>query len=759
MTRFSMSSFLSSFARFAVLVLLFAALASPKPGRAQSYPTVGSPSNPAGLQAAIQSAYNSGAAGVTIAPGTYNLPVPSSWYLDFDNMQNFVISAYGVTLVMADEAWSAIHFGNCRNVSLQGAYITMARPSFTQGAIVAANVDATGPYYDVQLDAGYPRDFTSAAHWLLPGYLGDGNLFDKNTRKWKTGINDVGVTSVSQLNGSGLYRFRINDSWAVPGHGGPVVLGDFIAIKGRTGQSIVQDNCTVTLRDLTLAWVGGAHEYGAGPNYYENLYCTYQPAPSGGTVKGLLGYNGVNSINTRFGPIVENCTWEGAPDDVFNIHGQWDQTASVSGASLKYGAQGNNDIVQGDILRFFDKHMNLIDTATVTSAPTGSSFSPPSGSTWQCFSGGTFQYYTVTLDHAVPAQYDYLINDVNASGLNAQVRGNRFLNNRSNAVLIKCEGAIVENNVFDGCSASGVAIFPTVYWNEGGAVINLTVQNNIFRDCGRWGRTNLANAGAVTVGLDGDPGGMTGTTLLRNITIANNTFDNNAGLEITARYASNVSLLNNFFINTHQAHATFGADLGFDQGTEIQLGATNGVNLTGDIVRNQGSYATSLIKTDSTAVNTSGLPGGMALGLNTRLVNANFDNDNPTQTPSGWSTNGPTFDADYTESYGGARRGALHLTHWKTSAYELYTYQTVGSLPNGSYTLRAWVKGSGGQTAAYMEAKDFGNPTLRANIGALSSWTQITIPNIVVTNGQCTVGFYSKAGANQWIMADEVEFY
>jgi len=726
-----------------------------------AYPVVGTPSNPAGLQAAIQSAYNSGAAGVTIAPGTYNLPVPSGWYLDFNNMHDFVIDAYNVKLVMADEAWSAIHFGNCANVTMQGAYITVARPSFTQGTITAANVDGTGPYYDVQLDAGYPRDFTSSTHWSIPSYLGDGNLFDKNTRKWKTGINDIGVTSATQLNTTGLYRFRINDAWAVPGHGGPVVIGDFIAIKGKTGQSIVQDNCTVTLKDMTLAWVGGAHEYGAGPNHYQNLYCTYQPAPSGGTVKGLLGYNGVNSIDTRFGPIVENCTWEGAPDDIFNIHGQWDQVASMSGTTLKFGIQGNNDVKQGDLLRFFDKQMNLIDTATVTSAPASSSFSPPSGSIWHCFSGGTFQYYTATLDHAVSAQYDYLINDVNASGLNAQVRNSRFLNNRSNAILIKCEGAVIENNIFDGCSASGVAIFPTLYWNEGGAVINLTVQKNIFRDCGRWGRTNLSNAGAVTVGLDGDPGGLSGTSLLRNVTITNNTFDNNAGLGITGKYAGTLWATNNQFLNTHQAPATFGTDLGFDQGTEVQLAILNGANIANNSVRNQGPYATSLVNKAGSAANVSGLPGGIALGAATSLVNGTFDSGDPTQTPSGWTewpgNAGTDADASYTETYGGAHTGALHLTHWKPAAYEVGTDQQRTGLANGLYTLRAWVKGSGGQTTAEMEAWGYGGAKLVYAIGNLPNWTQINIPNINVTNGTCTVTFYSKAAANQWIMADDVE--
>ena len=41
---------------------------------------------------------------------------------------------------------------------------------------------------------------------------------------------------------------------------------------------------------------------------------------------------------------------------------------------------------------------------------------------------------------------------------------------------------------------------------------------------------------------------------------------------------------------------------------------------------------------------------------------------------------------------------------------------------------------------------------------AISGWTQVTIPNINVTNGQCKFGFYSKAGANQYVMMDDAVF-
>lgn len=151
----------------------------------------------------------------------------------------------------------------------------------------------------------------------------------------------------------------------------------------------------------------------------------------------------------------------------------------------------------------------------------------------------------------------------------------------------------------------------------------------------------------------------------------------------------------------------------------------------------------------------------------TLVSNPGFEAQGATQTPSNWGTwpggSGAHADADYTENNGVARSGSMQLAHWKSSAYEVYTYQTRSGLANGSYTLRAWVQCSGGQSAAFMEAKDFGGaarstglPTTSAGKG---SWRKTEIAGINVTNGRCTLGFYSRANAGNWLRVDDVEFF
>lgn len=139
-----------------------------------------------------------------------------------------------------------------------------------------------------------------------------------------------------------------------------------------------------------------------------------------------------------------------------------------------------------------------------------------------------------------------------------------------------------------------------------------------------------------------------------------------------------------------------------------------------------------------------------------------FEGETANQTPSGWSTwpgaAGTDWDADYSEAltpHTGVNRG----TQYKSSAFEVYTFQIITGIPNGTYTYKAWVISSGGQNYKFIEAKDYGSATLlQTTIPTTGTWTQISVSNIPVTNGQCTIGIYSNGNAGNWLGFDDIEF-
>jgi hypothetical protein len=143
------------------------------------------------------------------------------------------------------------------------------------------------------------------------------------------------------------------------------------------------------------------------------------------------------------------------------------------------------------------------------------------------------------------------------------------------------------------------------------------------------------------------------------------------------------------------------------------------------------------------------------------VTNPGFEADQTTvDVIKNWSSqsNQGQLDADGTWTPG-SHSGTYYAYHWKAVPYHIWTYQRKTGLTNGMYTMKAWVRGSGGQTQAQMRAINYGGPGMSINIPATSTWTLITLANIPVSNGTCDFGFVSQAGADQWIDFDDVQFY
>ncbi len=141
------------------------------------------------------------------------------------------------------------------------------------------------------------------------------------------------------------------------------------------------------------------------------------------------------------------------------------------------------------------------------------------------------------------------------------------------------------------------------------------------------------------------------------------------------------------------------------------------------------------------------------------ILNPDFDEQGPTHNPVSWyCTNGTAnTNGAYTET--SAYNGNYRLSHWKSTAYTVKSYQVASGIPNGNYTLRAYVLSGGGQDTCQLIAKEYGAIGVQktAGIPATSTWKRIQINNIAVTNNSCKVVLYSKANAGNWCSLDGVE--
>ncbi|HTQ03663.1 MAG TPA: family 43 glycosylhydrolase [Polyangiaceae bacterium] len=142
---------------------------------------------------------------------------------------------------------------------------------------------------------------------------------------------------------------------------------------------------------------------------------------------------------------------------------------------------------------------------------------------------------------------------------------------------------------------------------------------------------------------------------------------------------------------------------------------------------------------------------------NNYALNPSFEADRVTMTvPAGWTTSSTTSGATpYTNASGG-HTGNWNWTLSNGADYQATLEQTAKNLPNGTYTLSAWVKSSGGQAVANLYAADFGGSDLNASLTkALSAWTEVSLTGIAVTNGSCRFGVTTTASASQSLHLDD----
>lgn len=161
------------------------------------------------------------------------------------------------------------------------------------------------------------------------------------------------------------------------------------------------------------------------------------------------------------------------------------------------------------------------------------------------------------------------------------------------------------------------------------------------------------------------------------------------------------------------------------------------------------------------SINTTGLND--AAPIINYVQNGDFEAEGSANAPAHWDSVNTSQNQEQVSAFveGSAFTGEYRLTHYMAKAYKVYTCQTVTGLENGVYALSAWVVSGGGYNESYMSAKGFGADAaeLKVNIpgNGWPKWTRIEIGNIAVTNGQCTVGFYSDSVGNNWTGIDNVQ--
>jgi arabinogalactan endo-1,4-beta-galactosidase len=137
------------------------------------------------------------------------------------------------------------------------------------------------------------------------------------------------------------------------------------------------------------------------------------------------------------------------------------------------------------------------------------------------------------------------------------------------------------------------------------------------------------------------------------------------------------------------------------------------------------------------------------------LVNPGFEDQEPDGLPVGWTHTGPVEAVKLDDN---GHSGNFRLTHQAGEAYQVETSQSVSDLANGWYTLRGWVRSSGGQEAVYLALK-CGGEEKRVHVPPTTPgyrWLHLSVSN-QSTDGQCTIRLYSDGNPDTWASFDDIE--
>jgi arabinogalactan endo-1,4-beta-galactosidase len=132
-------------------------------------------------------------------------------------------------------------------------------------------------------------------------------------------------------------------------------------------------------------------------------------------------------------------------------------------------------------------------------------------------------------------------------------------------------------------------------------------------------------------------------------------------------------------------------------------------------------------------------------------------------TLAGWTVAGAQAAVSNERNPGNAHAGLQSLHWWLGEPFSFEVSRRFTGLAGGTYTLKAWAAGGGGEKRLELFARDCSDGGGGAKAVAIRNngwqkWQPYVVEGIAVTRGECTIGLRADAQAGNWGNLDDVEF-
>lgn len=126
---------------------------------------------------------------------------------------------------------------------------------------------------------------------------------------------------------------------------------------------------------------------------------------------------------------------------------------------------------------------------------------------------------------------------------------------------------------------------------------------------------------------------------------------------------------------------------------------------------------------------------------------------------SHWKLSGTSAAGKVEKNAANAHSGSHAFNYWYGSPYAYKLTQAINDLPNGTYALKAWASGGGGETVLKLFAEDSRGLIRSVDMvnRGWNNWMQYVIEDIEVNDGTLTIGFEVEVPADVWGYFDDIE--